>query len=230
MKSRQVKIARGSSLPFDTPPSSVVTLKKNTCCSSEAVTLQLVCHTNCGITMATCAAASSTRLVVNTSCRVRKTRTLASSQLAFTGSSTQQVRCHSFESRCTVPGGSPTSLFSHSLRSSFAPLPATALAADFCEAQYQGRQTYRELSLSAAALALTLGFAAANSSTSSDNGSSISSSKLSRKGGGSGGGNGDKPLSSVFASREKAEEDVRKVEEDAVQNPYMVSWAGPSGV
>lgn len=171
--------------------------------------------------MATCAA-SSTRLVVSTSCRVRKTRTLASPQLTLSGSSPSQVRSHSFDSHC-ASRKSISSTFSHNLavRSSFAPLSATALAADFCEAQDQEKLTYRQLALSSAVLAFTLGFVDATTSSSSDHGSSVSGAKFSRKGGG--GGGPLKPLSSVFGTRKSAEEDVRKIEEEAVQNPYTVS-------
>jgi hypothetical protein len=174
--------------------------------------------------MATCAA-SSTRLVVSTSCRVRKTRTLASPQLtSFSGSSPSQVRCHSFDSHCASPK-SISSAFSHNLavRSSFAPLSATALAADFCEAQDQEKltYTYRQLALSSVVLAFSLGFVAATTSPSSDHGSSASGAKFSRKGGG--GGGPLKPPSPVFGARKRAEEDVRKIEEEAVQNPYTVS-------
>jgi hypothetical protein len=183
------------------------------------------CVKHCGITMAICAA-SSTRLVVSTSCRVRKTRTLASPQLtSFSGSSPSQVKCHSFDSHCaSASSKSISSTFSHNLavRSSFAPLSATALAADFCEAQDQEKLSYRQLDLSSVVLAFSLGFVAASTSPCSDHGSSGSGAKFSRKGGG-GGGPLKPPASSVFGARKRAEEDVRKIEEEAVQNPYTVS-------
>lgn len=104
------------------------------------------------------------------------------------------------------------------------------LCAGFVEAREQDKLTHSQLALSSALLALTLGFVTATTSPASETGSSASGNGAifshQRGGGGGGGGGGGplKPVTSVLGARESAEEDVRKVEEEATRNPYEVSY------
>jgi hypothetical protein len=71
--------------------------------------------------------------------------------------------------------------------------------------------------LLSAALALSFGYA---TSSAGDTGSSGSGSGA--KFGRGGGGGPGKPYSSILSTRQSAEEDVRKLEEEAAQKPYTV--------
>jgi hypothetical protein len=100
------------------------------------------------------------------------------------------------------------------------------LCAGFVEAREQDKLTHSQLALSSALLAFTLGFVTATTSPASETGSSASGNgaKFSHKRGSGGGGGPSKPVTSVLGARESAEEDVRKVEEEATRNPYEVSY------
>jgi len=115
-----------------------------------------------------------------------------------------------------VPGGSSNGR-----------VTARAFSIYFCRPQEQETLTCRHLALPSALLAFTFAFVAATTAPASDNGSTTSSATFSRKGGG--GGGPTKPLTPVVVSREQAEEDVRKMEEEALQNPYTVSAGAIQG-
>lgn len=177
--------------------------------------------------MATCAA-SSTRLAVTSSCRVRKTRTLASAQLSLSGGSPSWGRYSSFHSHSSVARRKISTPLSHSnaAKHSLSTLSTNAAAALCCEAQDRETQSFNHLFLSSAMLVFTLGFVTATASPATDPGSSGPSSgaNLSHKGGG--GGGPLKPYTSAFGARKNAEEDVRQVEEEAKKDPYTVSHSG----
>jgi hypothetical protein len=111
-------------------------------------------------------------------------------------------------------------------------MSSNMLSAGFVEARDQDKLTHSQLALSSALLAFTLGFVTATTSPASETGSSASGNGAMfshKRGSGGGGGGGDgggplKPVTSVLGARESAEEDVRKVEEEATRNPYEVSY------
>ena len=168
--------------------------------------------------MASCAS-SSTRLVVTTSCRVNRgmiTPTHPSTQLHLSGSASSNNPYHSlhtyvdnsnFVSRTLSRKiASNTSLATRALSSEVYGVPLEQVG-----------WNYKTLLLSSAALALSFGYA---TSSTGETGSSSSGSgaKFSRGGGGGPG----KPNSSILSTRQSAEEDVRKLEEEAAQKPYTV--------
>jgi hypothetical protein len=78
--------------------------------------------------------------------------------------------------------------------------------------------SYKALLLSSAALAFSLGYASSRSAGETGSSGSGSGAKFGRSGGGGPG----KPYSSILSTRQSAEEDVRKLEEEAAQKPYTV--------
>lgn len=164
--------------------------------------------------MVTCAV-SSTRVVVNSSRRIGKSRAVPSAQ--FTYAASLQASARDFCARSTMTSAS----LPHNVAppKAFAPLSARSL---------KGRET-RTLSLflSSTMLACAFGFVTATTSTESNTlpSTSSSKSKFSPNGGNNGGGGSSKPLGSVLSNRKNAEEDIRQLEEEAANNPYEVSFA-----
>jgi hypothetical protein len=169
--------------------------------------------------MASCAS-SSTRLVVTTSCRVNRgmrTPTHPSTQLHLSGSASSNSRYHSLH---TYPDKSK--FVSRTLSRKIAPktsLATRALSSEVNEVPLeQEGWSYKALLLSSAALAFSLGYASSRSAGETGSSGSGSGAKFGRSGGGGPG----KPYSSILSTRQSAEEDVRKLEEEAAQKPYTV--------
>ena len=139
--------------------------------------------------------------------------------MAMQGVCGSQFRYRSFD---TLASNGAASTLPHGLvaRYSLAPLSISALAGVSTLQGQKNHSNSRE-ALSAVVLAFTLGFVAATTSPTSEHVSSGSGAKFSRRGGGSG---GPKNVGSIYSGRQRAEEDIRELEEEALHNPYTVSF------
>jgi hypothetical protein len=170
--------------------------------------------------MASCAS-SSTRLVATTSCRVNRgmrTPTHPATQLHLSGSASSNSRYRSFH---TYPDNS-NKFVSRTLSRKITPktpLATRALSSAVNEVPLEEEGwSYKVLLISSAALAFSLGYATSRSAGETGSSASGSGAKFGRNGGGGPG----KPYSSSLSTRQSAEEDVRKLEEEAAQKPYTV--------
>lgn len=186
--------------------------------------------------MAACTTYSN-RMVVNTSCRIRsRSRTLPSTQRSTFSKTKSKLTCHqSFRSIPTRSHVTSTSnMMYQNSQKSFTTLVSNT--------QDQERTNFHVL-LSSTVLAFAFGIFSASTTTTTqrhhDPLSSVGSGSNSnyynnlkqqqagngRRGSGGGGGGSGKKYSKVLASvvsQKDAEQDIRQVEIESVQNPYEV--------
>lgn len=204
-----------------------------------------------GLTMASSSVSSSTRLVVNSTSRVRKTRTVVSSNsITSSGfrrgheltrgrhiSSNEGWKVPDVNHACGLAAGftkvssirpcgdrhssfaRPLSVSSRRIATTSSLVPSQML---FDHQEKEGWDALHVLLSSATLAAATLAFVTATTSPSGTaTTATASAAKFGRGGGGPG---GSKPFSSQFtaSSRERAEEDVRRLELESNEKPYAV--------
>eukprot|EP00980_Cylindrotheca_fusiformis_P005170 scaffold1101_cov123-Cylindrotheca_fusiformis.AAC.8 len=157
--------------------------------------------------------ASSTRAVVST-CRIGKSRTVQSAQFH----SVPSIQA-SGSKGCLLGSQviSPARVFNTGAPKWFAPLSI--------EVQKEREMGASSLVLSSAILLFSFAFITGGTTNGSDSlpAPSNSETKLSPNGQNSGGGGFSKPLAATTNGEKNAEEDVRRLEEEAARDPYEVS-------